>query len=242
MKSDSHLATGVSVLALATLAVLATSASAHPIYRPHASGVTPPDPNMPIVHVGPYEPPYIAPKKTKSGKWTDVENLPSFTEYGPWEPQLLTDGTVLVLDAGTQQWYKLTPDSKGIYTDGTWSKIAEMPTGDCPLYFATQILPDGRMIENGGEYNPCGSGESTAGALYDPVANSWTSVRQHRPARRHLHARRLLRQQPGAGFDQRHDRDVDRTDRLWQQQRRRLDTRARRGRPHRGRMEYRQRL
>jgi hypothetical protein len=105
-----------------------------------------------------------------------VGNLPTFTQYGPWEPQLLTDGTVLVLAAGTQQWFKLTPDSKGKYTDGTWTAITPMPAGDCPLYFAAQILPDGRMIVNGGEYNVCGSGESTAGSLYDPVGNSWTSV------------------------------------------------------------------
>jgi hypothetical protein len=177
MKLDIQLATGVSLLALAAFAVLGTGASAHPIYRPYTFGVTPPDPNRPIVHVGPYERPYVAPRKTKSGKWTDVGNLPTFTEYGPWAAQLLTDGTVLVLDAGTDQWYKLTPDNKGIYTDGTWSAIAAMPSKDCPLYFATQVLPSGGMIENGGEYNPCGSsGESTAGALYDPVADSWTAV------------------------------------------------------------------
>jgi hypothetical protein len=176
MKKHGHLAIGASVVALAAIGMLSTGVAARPVYRPFTFGTPRPDPNMPTLHVGPHEAPYVAPKKSKSGKWTDVGDLPSFTEYGPWEPQLLTDGTVLVLDAGTLQWYKLSPDSKGKYTDGTWSAIATMPPGDCPLYFATQILPDGRLIENGGEYNPCGSGESTAGALYDPVANSWTSV------------------------------------------------------------------
>jgi hypothetical protein len=176
MKTRKCLAAGASVLALAAIGMLSTDASARPIYRPYTHGLTPPDPNMPTIHVGPYEMPFKAPKKTKSGKWTDVGNLPSFTEYGPWEPQLLTDGTVLVGSAGTNQWYKLTPDKKGQYNDGTWTAIAQAPSTDCPLYYANQILTDGRMIENGGEYNVCGNGESTAGALYDPVANSWTAV------------------------------------------------------------------
>ena len=158
------------------MASLATGASAHQILYPYTFGTTPRDPNTPLHRVGPYAPPYKAPRSASSGTWTDVGNLPSFTTYGPWEPQLLTDGTVLVFDAGTNQPYKLAPDSKGKYTDGTWTTLAKMPSNDCPLYFAAQVLTDGRVIENGGEYNPCGSGESTAGALYDPVANSWTSV------------------------------------------------------------------
>jgi len=55
-----------------------------------------------------------------------------------------------------------------------------MPSGYGPLYFAAQVLPDGRMIMNGGEYNGptgnCSGVETKLGALYDPVANSWTSV------------------------------------------------------------------
>jgi hypothetical protein len=176
MKISHNLSASVSLLAFAAIGMLCTGASAHPVYRPYTHGVTPPDPNLPTIHVGPYQAPYLAPKKSKSGTWKDVGNLPSFQSYGPWEPQLLTDGTVLVADAGTNQWYKLTPDKKGQYTDGAWTAIAKAPSNVCPLYYANQILPDGRMIENGGEYNNCGSGESTAGSLYDPVANSWTSV------------------------------------------------------------------
>ena len=196
----------------------------------------------------------MAPRSAGSGTWTDVANLPSFTEYGPWEPQLLTDGTVLVLDAGTSQWYKLTPDSKGNYTDGTWSAIAPMPSTDCPLYFAAQILPDGRFIENGGEYNVCGSGESTAGAVYDPVANGWTSVAAPSgwqyigdadsivlPNGTYMLAE-CCNSNQALAFDQRHQGDVDGADRLWQQQRRGLDAAARRKCPDSGCLEHRQQL
>jgi hypothetical protein len=178
MKTSKRLAASASILTLAAIGMLCTSAVAGPVYRPYTHGITPPDPNMPTIHVGRYEAPYVQPKnkKTKSGTWTDVGNLPSFTSYGPWEPELLTDGTVLIADAGTNQWYRLTPDSKGQYTDGTWTAVAKAPTNDCPLYYADQVLPTGNMIENGGEYNNCGSGESTAGALFNPVANSWASV------------------------------------------------------------------
>src|SRR5690348_14552492 len=176
MKTRYRAAIGASLVAIAAMASLTAGASAHQIMYPYRFGTTPRDPNTPLQRVGPYEPPYVAPKNANSGTWTDVGNLPSFTQYGPWEPQLLTDGTALVFDAGTNQPYRLAPDKKGKYTDGTWTALAKMPSNDCPLYFAAQILPDGRLIENGGEYNPCGSGESTAGALYDPVAGSWTTV------------------------------------------------------------------
>ncbi|HWE06694.1 MAG TPA: hypothetical protein VG274_08300 [Rhizomicrobium sp.] len=56
-----------------------------------------------------------------------------------------------------------------------------MPASYEPLFFATQILPNGQMIVNGGEYigtdDICTEGSwSNQGALYDPVANSWTPV------------------------------------------------------------------
>jgi len=138
--------------------------------------MAPINPNTPIPRVGPYQAPYIAPPKIRSGTWAYVGNLP-FTRW-PWNARLQTDGTVIIQDAcaSTSQWYKLTPDSKGKYEDGKWSKIAAMPSGYNPLFFASQTLPDGRMIVNGGEYNSCNGVWTNQGALYDPVKDSWTSV------------------------------------------------------------------
>jgi len=163
-----------SVLALAAIASFATSASAHQIHYPYKVGATPIDPNRPLHHVGPYRPPFVAPSSATSGTWADVGSLP-FTA-GPWGSMQLTDGTVIVNDYCTSQWYKLTPDKKGKYEDGKWSKIAAMPSGYQPLFFAQQVLPDGRVIINGGEYNSCSADWTNKGALYDPVGNSWTSV------------------------------------------------------------------
>ena len=48
-----------------------------------------------------------------------------------------------------------------------------------PLYFASAVLPDGRVIIEGGQYNgnlSAGPVWTSLGAIYDPIANTWTSV------------------------------------------------------------------
>ncbi|MGH6889960.1 MAG: hypothetical protein ACREHF_12325 [Rhizomicrobium sp.] len=181
MKIARYLTAGASVIAMAAAGCLATGASARTFY-PYKANSTRMNINRPVVHVGPWEAPYVAPSNARSGKWTDVKASLPFA-HGPWGPMQMTDGTVIIQDYCTtpNQWYKLTPDNKGSYVNGTWSKIATMPSGYSPLFFAQQVLPDGRVIVNGGEYNAsnnsCGGGTWTnKGALYDPVKDSWTSV------------------------------------------------------------------
>jgi len=184
MKCTRYFTAGASVLAFAAIASLTAGAAAHTYQFPYKRGSTLRlDPNKPLVHVGPYEAPYVAPKGSKSGTWTDTTATLPFSD-GPWNPKQLTDGTILFEDFCTvpAQWYRLTPDKTGNYVKGSWSKIATMPSGYSPLFFASQVLTDGRLIVNGGEYNAssnadCGSqAETHGGALYDPVQNSWTSV------------------------------------------------------------------
>jgi hypothetical protein len=178
MKLTRIMAASASVLALATITSLATGASAHPIYLPFHRGATPPDPNRPIVHVGPYDAPYIAPRNSTSGTWTDVKNVP-FTGEGGWGPLLLTDGSVIIKHAftgTTATWEKLTPDKKGKYTTGTWKAIASMPSGYQPDFYASQVLPNGNVLVEGGEYNGGNGDWTNKGAIYDPVADKWTAV------------------------------------------------------------------
>jgi hypothetical protein len=91
---------------------------------------------------------------------------------------LLTDGTVLGQSANDgSQWYKLTPDITGSYKNGTWSRVADLPSGYQPYAFAGAVLADGRVIIEGGEYNPGSTFSLTnLGAIYDPQANTWTPV------------------------------------------------------------------
>lgn len=114
-----------------------------------------------------------------SGSWTTLAAQPPLLDYvdcGPGTPVLLTDGTVLVADAGCQDWWKLTPDAFGSYVNGTWSQIASLPAGYAPLYHATAVLPDGRVVIEGGEYNLLNAAWTNQGAIYDPLADTWTPV------------------------------------------------------------------
>jgi len=92
---------------------------------------------------------------------------------------LMTDGTVLAHEYCTPNWYKLTPTNLGSYGNGTWSQTAPMPAGYGPFAFASAVLPDDRVVVIGGEYNePCtgSSFDVNLGAIYDPKADSWTTL------------------------------------------------------------------
>ncbi len=180
------LAGGTSCLAaLAALAIATTPASAQGLgvaVTAQASAVTsvPLAPRPPIGHAAPSGVTPFVHANTAS-PWTALKNPPPFGTPGTM--LLESDGTVLVHNepdnnatGGTNQWYKLTPDSSGSYIDGTWSQIASMPASYTPLYFASAILPDGRMIVEGGEYIGENDAWTNKGAIYNPVANSWKSV------------------------------------------------------------------
>jgi hypothetical protein len=118
--------------------------------------------------------------------WEPLSNQPSFS---PGAMLLLSDGTVIMhsepncltcTSTDYSSWYKLTPDINGSYVNGNWTQIASLPSGYAPLYFGSAVLPDGRVIVEGGEYN-CASGSCNSvwtnqGAIYDPLKNTWTPV------------------------------------------------------------------
>lgn len=112
------------------------------------------------------------------GTWTTISTFAPMV--GVSNPLLLTDGTVIFHIQETQNWYKLTPDINGSYVNGAWTQIGLLQSGYGPLYFASAVLPDGRVIIQGGEYNTNCTGGTEAwtslGAIYDPAANVWTPV------------------------------------------------------------------
>jgi hypothetical protein len=98
---------------------------------------------------------------------------------GPNGVQLMmqgTDGSILVQAYDGQTWMKLTPDDKGSYINGTWTTLASEPVAR--LYFASQIMPDGRLFVVGGEYSGPGllANWSNTGEIYDPLTNKWTLI------------------------------------------------------------------
>ena len=106
-----------------------------------------------------------------AGTWTDLTNAPPAAVA---TMLLLTDGTVLAQGVSTNQWYRLTPAANGSYANGTWTTLAA--SNRAPLYYASGVVRDGRVIVAGGEYD--------SGALvmllnverYDPVSNTWTTL------------------------------------------------------------------
>ena len=115
------------------------------------------------------------------GRWDRLVNQPPFLCD---TALLLTDGRVMVHQYGDPQhngqgmnnWWALTPDANGSYLNGTWSQLASMSSSYGPLYFASAVLSDGRVIVEGGEYNFLNLVETNQGSIYNPVTNIWTSV------------------------------------------------------------------
>jgi hypothetical protein len=194
----------VAVLAIAMAGTLATDASAK---HRHRNLVFPfqgqSSPNAPTIsqRMGNQQ---VDP--TVSGTWTGLANaFPGTGGNGPATALLLTDGSVVMHDICTPNWYRLLPDNTGSYINGTWSgALAPMigsgtaPDGYGPLYFASAVLPDGSIVVQGGEAENSANGnpipgsnppanvsncpgttnaaDSTKGSLYNPVTNTWTAV------------------------------------------------------------------
>jgi hypothetical protein len=115
-----------------------------------------------------------------SQMWVPLLNQPN-SNLGLGNPLLLTDGTVIAHEACGSTWWRLTPDAFGSYINGTWKQIASLPAGYAPLYFGSAVLPDGRVVVEGGEYNStagsCQPVWTNRGAIYNPKTNHWTSVK-----------------------------------------------------------------
>jgi hypothetical protein len=105
------------------------------------------------------------------GSWTQL-TLPN-PPQSIGTMMLLSDGTVMAQGSGiTNHWFQLQPDSTGNYANGTWSPLASMSA--TRLYFASNVLPNGNVFVQGGEYSSAGSFTNT-GETYNPVTNTWTN-------------------------------------------------------------------
>ncbi len=139
-----------------------------------------PAPAPPIKAAAGLAPNAFSREQAPEGSWSNLSNVPPGGPYNFGNPLLLTDGTVIIHRTDTSDWYKLTPNASGSYVDGTWMKIASMQSGYGPKFFASAVLPDGRVIAEGGEYNMGGAADwGVKGSIYDPMAGptgTWTAV------------------------------------------------------------------
>jgi hypothetical protein len=114
----------------------------------------------------------------KGGSITRLSTEPPSAMQIIW---LMTDGSILAQSAYTwDEFYRYVPDSKGDYSDGTWSQVGSLQSGYGPDAAASDILADGRFIIIGGEYNTPGNGYDlqlvNLGAIYDPVKMTFTPL------------------------------------------------------------------
>ena len=110
-----------------------------------------------------------------------ASNWTALTNQAPTEIQtmeLLTNGDVMAASYADnfEAWYLLTPSSTGSYVDGTWTRLANEPTGR--LYTGSAVLPNGNYFDVGGEYVNGSSEESWSNTSdeYDPFTNTWTKT------------------------------------------------------------------
>lgn len=106
-----------------------------------------------------------------AGTWRTLTNAPPAQVA---TTLLLTDGTVLAQGVSTNKWYRLTPDATGDYGDGTWETMAD--SDHAPLYYASGVLRDGRVIVVGGEYDAGDMIWLVNAEMYNPVADTWTTL------------------------------------------------------------------
>ncbi|HLY04549.1 MAG TPA: hypothetical protein VKR31_02265 [Rhizomicrobium sp.] len=112
-----------------------------------------------------------------TGSMTALKNQPP---DGSQLSFLLTDGTVLAQGYNNSDFWVLAPDNTGSYVNGTWKQVGSLQSGYSPSASASQVLADGRVLVEGGEYNFGNFALTNLGAVYDPVKQSWTPV-QHPP-------------------------------------------------------------
>lgn len=114
---------------------------------------------------------------------------PTFPGSGAGTAILTPVGDVLVQELtgpaqfggfATGQWYVLHPDAHGSYATGFWGGPFSTPSGYAPLYFGSAVLPDGRVLVEGGEYNGAPPAvDTTRGALFDPSSGSFIDSIAH---------------------------------------------------------------
>jgi uncharacterized repeat protein (TIGR01451 family) len=130
-----------------------------------------------------------------SAQWTALAN--AFPSGFASTCVLLTDGTLMCHEYGTNRWHRLKPDINGSYQNGSWDvpgfTVAPMPPANdptigcvnctyAPTFFASAVLGDGRVVVIGGEYNEgfCPHPPNNCavwtniGFMYDPVTNTWS--------------------------------------------------------------------
>ncbi len=104
--------------------------------------------------------------------WKALTGVPSFT---PDTMLLMTDGTVLVHDAGGKNWYRVKPDTNGKFDTAGVAWSGPFSMANSRQFYASGVLADGRVFVLGGEYSSAG-GDTPLGEIFDPQTNTWSAM------------------------------------------------------------------
>jgi hypothetical protein len=117
----------------------------------------------------------LFPRGSVAASWTRLTNV---APGGAGVMLQLTDGTIMIQNGSTQNWMRLTPDIHGSYINGVWTANPINAMSFARLYFASQVLPDGRVWLLGGEYTGpfLDPNIAPSGEIWDPVTNSWSAI------------------------------------------------------------------
>jgi hypothetical protein len=120
-----------------------------------------------------------------AAEWKRITDPPA----APQTMVLLTNGDIMTLtsDRGpnstmpdrSQVWMRLSPDSSGDYSKGSWRFTAPMSIPR--LFFASNIVRDTRLIVLGGENSGIGlpANRTRTGEAYDPASDTWAPIAPH---------------------------------------------------------------
>lgn len=110
-----------------------------------------------------------------AANWTRLTNI---APAGAGVMLQLTDGTIMIQADSSQNWMRLTPDIHGSYVNGGWTSNPINPMNLRRLYFASQVLQDGRVWVLGGEYTGpfLDQNIDPSGEIWDPLTNSWSAT------------------------------------------------------------------
>jgi protein involved in polysaccharide export with SLBB domain len=87
----------------------------------------------------------------------------------------MTDGMVLVHDAGGKDWYRLKPDGNGRYDTAGVAWSGPFSMANTRQFYASGVLTDGRVFVLGGEYSSAGN-NTPLGEIFDPQSNTWSAM------------------------------------------------------------------
>jgi len=122
-----------------------------------------------------------------SGTWSQIASLPYTTITTGANSATQTVGSTANMRVNQDVYFPASGKSRTIssitnstvvvFTESINTTAGTVVDTYGPLYFASAVLADGRVVVIGGEYNLSSGGVWTnLGAIYDPVANVWNNL------------------------------------------------------------------